>query len=267
MRLRGIILDWAGTVVDHGSRAPVAALQHVFAAACVPVSVAEARQSMGLAKKEHIRSILEIPRVTEEWTRLHGAAPTETDVDTLYAGFVPKQLDCLAEYSGLISGVADWVSRMRSRGIKIGTTTGYTRPMLEYLLDRAREQGFEPDSSVCPGDVPAGRPAPWMCYLNAIRLEVFPMWALVKIGDTPSDIEEGLNAGMWTIGVTCTGNEVGLTKAEWNGASADQREAILGDAGARLKAAGAHFLAESVAVCDEAIDRIESLLESNQRPF
>jgi phosphonoacetaldehyde hydrolase len=138
--------------------------------------------------------------------------------------------------------------------------------MLEYLLDRARAQGFEPDSSVSPGDVPAGRPAPWMCYLNAIRLEAFPMRAFVKIGCTPSDIEEGINAGMWTIGITRTGNEAGLTEVEWDAASAGERDAIVAAAGVRLKAAGAHLLAESVAECEEALDRIESLLETGQRP-
>ena len=58
MKLRGVVFDWAGTVVDHGSRAPVAALQDVFAGAGVPVTVAEARLSMGIAKRDHIRCIL-----------------------------------------------------------------------------------------------------------------------------------------------------------------------------------------------------------------
>ena len=102
-----------------------------------------------------------------------------------------------------------------SRGWKIGTSTGYNRVMLNYLLDRAREQGFVPDHSVCPDDVRSGRPAPFMCYLNAVQMQLFPMWTLVKIGDTAVDIDEGLNAGMWTIGITRTGNEVGLTPAEW----------------------------------------------------
>lgn len=42
MKLSTVIFDWAGTVVDHGSRAPVAALQDVFVGAGVPVTVAEA---------------------------------------------------------------------------------------------------------------------------------------------------------------------------------------------------------------------------------
>ena len=64
-----------------------------------------------------------------------------------------------------------------------------------------------------------------MYYRNAIALGVYPLWACVKVGDTPSDIAEGLNAGMWTIGITRTGNEVGLSKVELDALSqADRAE-------------------------------------------
>src|SRR5438477_422750 len=84
-----------------------------------------------------------------------------------------------------------------------------------------------------------GSRAPWMCWRNAIRLQVFPAWQIVKIGDTPSDIEEGRNAGMWTIAVTRTGNEVGLTEAEWESVPEEQRKALLDAAKKRL--AGADY--------------------------
>jgi phosphonoacetaldehyde hydrolase len=267
MRLLGVVFDWAGTIVDHGSRAPVAALQDVFAEAGVAVAVAEARLSMGIAKKDHIRSILELPRVTEEWTRRRGAAPRETDVEALYAEFVPKQLECLGRFSGAIAGVPETFEGLRCRGIKIGSTTGYTRPMLDFLVDRTREQGFEPDCAICPGDVPGGgRPAPWMCYLNAIRLAVSPLWSAVKIGDTPSDIEEGLNAGMWAIGVTRTGNEAGLTVEEWNSATAAERSEVITRARTRLLDAGAHYLVESAGECLDVIDEIAGRISSGERP-
>jgi phosphonoacetaldehyde hydrolase len=267
MRLVAVVFDWAGTVVDHGSRAPVAALQDVFASAGVPVTVAEARLSMGIAKKDHIRSIIELPRVAKEWERLSGLAPDEADVDTLYADFLPKQLACLGGFSRVIPGVSVAVERLRSRGIKIGSTTGYTPAMLSFLADRAREQGFAPDCAVCPQDVPGGgRPAPWMCYLNAIRLAVSPLRQMVKIGDTPSDIEEGLNAGMWTIGVTRTGNEAGLTEEEWNSATASERAEVISQAERRLRDARAHYLVESVGDCLDVIDEIDGRISSGERP-
>lgn len=258
MKLRAVILDWAGTVVDFGSRAPVAALQSVFARAGVAVTVAEARQSMGLAKKAHIRSILAIPRVREAWIKTHGAAPSEAAVEKLYVEFIPSQLQVLANHSCLIAGVADAVNRMRARGLKIGTTTGYNRAMLDYLLERAAAQNFIPDSAVCPDDAGGGRPLPWMCYLTAIRLQEYPLSAFVKIGDTPADIEEGRNAGMWTIGVTRTGNETGVTEEEWERLADAEREVLLKNAGRRLIEAGAHYTAASVAECDSILDRIEA---------
>jgi phosphonoacetaldehyde hydrolase len=266
VKLQGVILDWAGTIADHGSRAPVSALLDVFTAAGVSITIAEARLSMGLAKKSHIRCILKLPRVREAWLNLHGRLPAPGDVDNLYAEFIPRQIECLKQHSDLIDGVPEAAGRMRSRGFKIGTTTGYTRPMLDYLLKCSHDQGFDPDCSACPDDVPAGRPAPWMCYFNATRLGVYPMWSLVKIGDTPVDIEEGLNAGMWTIGITRTGNEVGLTDAEWRAIADDERQRLLSVAGERLRAAGAHYLADSAAACDEIFDAIDRRLMSRERP-
>lgn len=267
MILTGIVFDWAGTVADHGSRAPVATLQEIFEHACLPITVAEARLSMGIAKRSHIASILALPRVSSEWRRMHGAIPSEEDVERLYADFVPRQLACLERHSDVIAGVVPAIEQLRRRGLKIGSTTGYTRPMLDCLLAFARLQGFSPDCAICPDDVPGGgRPAPWMCYLNAIRLQVSPLWSMIKVGDTPSDIAEGRNAGMWTIGVTRTGNEVGLTAAEWGAVAGPQRSYALEKAAIRLRRAGAHYVAESVADILELVDEIDARVTAGERP-
>lgn len=266
MRIRAVVLDWAGTLVDFGSCAPVAALQCVFATALVPVTAAEVREAMGVAKKEHVRSILEIPRVRQAWISAHGAEPSEAAVDQLYAQFIPSQLAVLENHSRMIPEITEAVTRMRLRGLKIGTTTGYNRAMLDYLLKRAADQGFSPDSAVCPDDAPAGRPQPWMCYLTAIRLEAYPMPAMVKIGDTPADIEEGINAGMWTIGVTRTGNETGVTEEEWSLLTDGERAISLNRAERRLAKAGAHYIAQSAAECDSILDQIESRLARGEKP-
>ena len=266
MKLTSVILDWAGTIVDHGSCAPVATLCEVFASAGVPITTEEARSSMGLAKRAHIASILDRRRVHRKWKEIRGTAPEPKDTDELYEQFIPRQIAVLQDHSELISGVADAAERIRSRGLKIGTTTGYNRAMLDYLLERAREQGFVPDHSVCPDDVPSGRPDPFMCYLNALKMEVSPMWTMVKIGDTPVDIEEGVNAGMWTVGITRTGNEVGLTPSEWAAARDDERTRRLADAQEKLMDAGAHYVAESVTECEDILDRIQARLDLGDRP-
>ena len=257
MKIQAIVLDWAGTTVDYGSRAPVAVLLEVMQSHDVPLTLDEARTYMGLPKLDHIRATCALPSVRQRWIARHGAAPDEAAVQRLYADFIPRQLACLEDYSGVIPGVVEAAGRFRERGIRIGSSTGYTRPMLDVVIDCAARQGYRPDASVVPDEAGEGRPAPYMCFLNAMKLRVYPLSACVKIGDTPSDIAEGRNAGMWTIGIALTGNEVGLTPDEFAALSREERETRLRSARDRLLAAGADFVADGVADCDPLLDEIE----------
>jgi phosphonoacetaldehyde hydrolase len=264
--LQAVILDWAGTTVDFGSLAPVAALQRVFETSGVPVTVAEVREHMGTLKKDQIRSICAGNRVATAWTARHGHAPAESDVERLFAEFLPQQSDILAEFSAPIPGVPETVDAWRAEGLRIGSTTGYTRALLDVVLPAASAQGYSPDASVTPDEVGGGRPKPFMCYRNAILLGAYPLWHCVKIGDTPSDIAEGLNAGMWTIGITATGNEVGLSQAEWDALPAEERCQREKEAAGRLTGAGAHFTAPSLAACGGILEEIERRLAAGEKP-
>jgi phosphonoacetaldehyde hydrolase len=265
-RLQAAILDWAGTTVDFGCQAPTAVLLELFADRSVPVSVPEIRQHMGLLKHDQIRTICSFPRVAARWCEVYGRIPSEEDIDKLIQDFIPRQLSCLERYSDLIPGVAETVMRLRERGMKVGTTTGYTRPMLEMLIANAARQGYRPDSNLCPEDVGAGRPMPWMCYENAIRLRVQPLEACVKIGDTVSDVQEGLNSGMWTVAVAATGNEVGWTEQEMNAIDETERQSRVAEARPRLAAAGAHYVVDSVAACEGVLDEIDARLRDGEAP-
>jgi phosphonoacetaldehyde hydrolase len=264
--LKAVILDWAGTTVDHGSLAPVRVLQQVFASRGVPISEDEARRDMGVLKIDHIRKILFGANVSARWREIAGHAPAEADVESLFANFVPLQLECLVKYSTVIDGVAAAVVRIRRRGIRIGSTTGYTRAMLEMILRPAAAQGYEPDCAITPDDVGAGRPHPWMIYANAIRLKVEPLEAIVKIGDTPVDIEEGLRAGAWTVGVARTGNMVGLSAEDFAALAATEQTTRLKSARAALSAAGAHEVIDTVGDCEAALDAIEARIQRGERP-
>jgi phosphonoacetaldehyde hydrolase len=261
-----VILDWAGTTVDFGSLAPVAALQRIFLENGVPISAAEAREHMGVLKRDQIRSICAGERVRDEWGRLHGKAPEETDVERLFTEFLPRQAEILAEFSTPIPGVCDTVDAWKAAGLRIGSTTGYTRELLDVVIPVAASDGYSPDASVTPDEVGGGRPKPFMCYRNAILLGAYPLWRCVKIGDTPSDIAEGINAGMWTIGITATGNEIGLSRGEWEALPPDARAARELDAARRLTEAGAQFTAASLADCAEILDEIERRLAAGENP-
>jgi phosphonoacetaldehyde hydrolase len=264
--VKAVILDWAGTTVDHGSLAPVRVLQEVFAKRGVPISEEEARRDMGVLKVDHIRKIIFSESVSMRWQEVVKRDPTEADVESLFANFVPLQLECLVKYSTVIDGVADTVARLRKRGIKIGSTTGYTRAMLEMILQPAAAQGYAPDCAITPDDVGAGRPYPWMIFANAIRMKVEPLEAIVKIGDTPVDIEEGLRAGVWTVGVARTGNMIGLSAEDFAVLTSAERASRLESARAALSAAGAHEVIDAVADCELAISAIEGRIRKGERP-
>jgi phosphonoacetaldehyde hydrolase len=260
--VKALVLDWAGTTVDFGSLAPARTLQQVFARARIEITEAEARRDMGLPKKDHIGQILSTSRVRELWHSLHGHPPTPADIEEMYQTFVPLQLSCLDEYSSLIPGVADAIRRFRARGLKIGSTTGYTREMLSLLLEKSEKAGYKPDCSVVPGDVGAGRPYPFMMYEIAVRLQVYPLAAIVKVGDTPADIHEGLNAGTWSVGVAATGNSIGLSYEEFDALPEADKHSRLSHARRELEQAGAHYVVDTVGQLDAVLEDIEARLGS-----
>jgi phosphonoacetaldehyde hydrolase len=265
-RLEAVIFDWAGTTVDWGSLAPVRALTSLFAHRGIQLSDSEVRRDMGLFKKDHIRRILSFPHVDAEWHKLKRRRANEDDVETIFSEFMGLQMEILDEHSQLIVGVAPLAGALRTQGLKLGSTTGYTRPMLELLLTRAEEQGYKPDLSLCPDDVAAGRPYPWMCLRLALSFELSSTAAAVKVGDTVSDIQEGRNAGMWTVGVTATGNEVGLTESQLAALSTSERDHRLDQAANKLTTAGAHYVIESVAHLEPVLEQIDRRIGEGERP-
>jgi len=259
-RLKALVLDWAGTTVDFGSVAPARTMERLFRVRHIAISDQEARRDMGLPKKEHIRGILSLPRIREAWSQVHGAPPAAADVDAMYGEFIPLQLSCLSEYSAVIPGVPEAVERFRARGLRIGSTTGYTREMVDQLLGLSAKQGYSPECSLTPGEAGSGRPYPFMMFECAVRLQIYPMAAIAKAGDTPADILEGLTAGSWAIGIAGTGNRIGLSREEFLRLPPEERESRLAAARVELEQAGAHFVVDSVAELDPVLDDIDAIL-------
>ena len=265
--VQAVVLDWSGTAVDYGSRGPAAVFQEVFKKYGVAVTLGEVRRFMGLMKKDHIRGMCGLPSVVEKWTAVHHRPPDAEYVEMLYRDIETLMPRVIPQYADPIPGLLDAIADFRSWGIRIGSTTGYTGPMVAVLVPHAREKGYEPDSVVCSTDVPAGRPFPWMCYRNAIQLGVYPMSAMVKIGDTLSDIEEGLNAGMWTVGLTQTGNELGLTEDAVHELPRAELNTRLSDIEQRFGKAGAHYVVPGIWDCPAVIDRINDRLARGENPL
>lgn len=252
--------------MDYGCYAPAVVFVEVFKRKGVPITMAEAREPMGAHKRVHIAAISKIAAVAERWRKAHGGDCTEADIDAMFEEFVPLQLACLEDYADLVPGCLDAVAAFRARGLKIGSTTGYLTAMMDILLAAAKRRGYEPDSTVCAEQVPFGRPEPWMCLENAKKLRIFPLEAIVKVGDTLPDIHEGLNAGMWSVGLAKTGNEMGLSLAELEQLSPDDYQRRLTRAYERMRAAGAHYVVDGIADVPPVLDEIDARLARGERP-
>lgn len=264
--LQAVIFDWAGTVVDHGAKAPADVVVRAFAEFGVAITEAEARAAMGMAKREHLEAVMAMPRVRDAWREQHGDAPDADDVDRVYAVFEPMTVDVVADHGELIEGAARVTRRLRERGLKIGSTTGYTRAIMAPLLPKAAAQGFAPDSLVCAGDVARGRPAPLMLYASFVELGVWPASSVLVVDDTPAGIRAGLAAGSWTVGVALTGNAFGLAPAEAAALDAAERARREARAYAELARAGAHAIVDGVAELESVVDEIEGALARGERP-
>jgi phosphonoacetaldehyde hydrolase len=265
-KIQAVLLDWAGTTMDYGCMAPAVVFVEVFKRQLVPITMGEARAPMGAHKRVHIEKISQLDSVRRRWEEVHGRVPTDADVDRMFAEFVPLQLACLSDYSDLIPGTLEAVAAMRKRGIKIGSTTGYLTEMMAINRRDAARQGYEPDSTVCASDVPAGRPYPFMCLQNVINLQVSPLEACVKIDDTIPGVEEGLNAGMWTIGLAMSGNEIGLPLKEVQALDPEERERRRQHAYTRMYQGGAHYVVDSIADILPCLDDIQERLARGDRP-
>lgn len=264
--LKAVVFDWAGTIVDFGSRAPMGAFVEAYARLGVAITIAEARGPMGLPKRAHIAALMADPAIAARWRAAHGHLPGEADIDKVYEVFVPLNEAVVTDYADLIPGALATVEACRARGLKIGSTTGYVRSIMERLVPVAAAAGYRPDNLVCAGDLADGRPGPLMMYRTFADLGVSPPSAVVKIDDTEPGILEGKAAGTWTVGLAVSGNMVGLSLAEWQALPEAEQAARRAVAAAKHKALGADYVVDSVADLMPVLEAIEARLAKGERP-
>jgi phosphonoacetaldehyde hydrolase len=264
--VKAIIFDWAGTTVDFGCMAPTGVFIEVFRQKGIDITVAEARGPMGLHKRDHIRIIGSYPRVAQLWEEKYGRSINEDDINQMFESFIPLQMEVIKNHAEIVPELPAALEIAKMKGLKIGSTTGYNNEMMEILTRAAAEQGYIPDSWVCATDVPAGRPAPWMAFKNAEKLGVYPMHSIIKIGDTIADIDEGLNAGMWSVGVIKSSNEMGLTLNELQALDTHELQQRTIEIRQKYFDAGAHFVIDNLSELEELIDQINEKLALGEVP-
>ncbi len=220
MKKTTVIFDWAGTTVDYGCFAPVAAFSKVFEERGITPTSDEVREPMGMLKREHIKTMLAMPRIKEEFEKIHKRASTEKDIDEMYESFEPALFAILEDYCDLKPYVLGVIATLKDKGIKIGSTTGYTNAMMEVVTKKAKEQGYAPECWYAPDSTNnIGRPFPYMIYRNMETLHVNHVDDVVKVGDTVSDIKEAKAAGVFAIGIIEGSSVVGMTKDEYDNLS------------------------------------------------
>ena len=256
-RFEAVIFDWAGTTVDYGCFAPVRAFQEAFMEFGVTPTMDETRAPMGMLKHDHIDTMLHMERIAGAWERVHGTAPTPADVDAVYARFEPKLLDILDGFAEPKPGVTDTVAALRADGIRIGSTTGYTDRMMDIVVPQAAAAGYAPDYWISPdGTNGFGRPYPYMVFRNLEKLGVTDVRRAAKVGDTLSDIREGRNAGVFTVGVTEGSSQMGLSQAEFEALSPAERKAARTAARDAFVAAGADAVIDTMAELPALLARL-----------
>lgn len=266
-KVEGVIFDWAGTTVDFGCFAPVNVFISIFEEVSVEVTMEEARRPMGMLKIDHIRTMLEMPRVSALWQVKQRRAFTEEDVESLYAKFEPALMASLTDYTDPIPEVIDTVEILRKNGLKIGSTTGYTSTMMDVVVPNAVEKGYHPDVYVTPDETDlVGRPYPYMIYRNMEKLKLSAAWKTVKLGDTISDIKEGVNTGVWSVGVIVGSSEMGLSLEDYNGLKQDEKEALIFKTKQIFMQNGADFTIESMVELPQLIKVINERLLAENRP-
>lgn len=264
--VKGVIFDWAGTTIDYGCVAPVAVIQKLFAQRGIVVTNDDARRDMGLLKIDHLRKLVQIPSVRSQIESKEGKFDDEKYVRDIFGSFDTEIKKVLKDYCDPILGVRDVVNYLRTKEIKIGSTTGYTKEMMDIVLPIAKSKGYSPDFLVTSDQVPKGRPYPWMVFRNAEQLGLDELHKVVKVGDTVADIREGISAGCWTVGILEGGSEVGLGVSERLKVKDDKFEQLKQKARDTYVTAGADFIINSIDDLPSVVEEIETRLASGERP-
>lgn len=222
-KIEAVIFDWAGTTVDFGCMAPVQAFKDAFMEAGIEPTLDEIRKPMGMLKRDHVKTMLSMSRIRNLWNERYGREWTEEDVDRVYLRSEQGILHIVENFAEPKPYVLEAVETLRSMGIKIGSTTGYTDEMMSIVVPKAKEQGYAPDTWFSPDSTEGlGRPYPYMIYKNLQTLRVSDVRNVIKAGDTVADIREGKQAGAISVGIVEGSSVMGLCQEEFDALTAEE---------------------------------------------
>jgi len=198
-----VVFDLAGTTVnDRGT--VLACFVETVRAYDLPGTPDELNDLMGMNKREVLGmlSARQYPAGSYEAERL---------ADEAMAGFVERMRAAYQRELAPIPGAEETFAFLRARGIKIATDTGFDATICGLIMERLKWPGRLIDLAVSSSDVPRGRPAPYMIFRAMEHLNVLDVQQVMKIGDSPADLEEGINAGCGEVIGVLSGSHTAAT--------------------------------------------------------
>lgn len=253
LRIRLVVLDWAGTCLDFGGRAVAEALTAAFADRGMVLGPTAARAAAGLPVADQARAALA------------ALAPDRTDAAEVAADVAARLPAAIADHAELVSGLVEAVAHLRANGVAVAVATELPRAASDAAARAAERQGFKPDAVVCADDVPAGRPAPWAVYRAMERAGVFPPPAVAVVGGTRPGLAAALNAAVWAAGVLDSAPALGLTAGEFGALAdwqvAERRTKVL----EAFRAAGAHAVLPTAADLPALVADLNRRLAAGER--
>ena len=268
-RIKGIVLDGSGTLVDPGVYAPAVVFKEIFKNKGINISMEEARKPMGNHKKVHIQKILEDKNVAHRWYTKFGFNPNPKDVDELFEQFKPLQLQVLEKYGTPIPCAFDVCKTLIDKDIKLGFSTGFTREMVDTILTLNPELNDILHTTIAADEVTIARPAPFMVYKNMMNMEIMDPDSIIKVDDTEMGVKEGDYAGCWSVGITKYSNLMSMTEDEVEEFILMEPEEYIRktkEISHKFYDSGAHFVIETIQELPLIVDYINYNLHHGMFP-
>merc|ERR1712028_186946 len=220
---QAVLVDIEGVLMDPDSAATSAAIVDVFGRREVEVTSDEALTkpcSTECSDNHQLRNELRavMNAVAGKWQAAKGTAPTEWDLEVMWKE-IPQAVSDQMKIAPAADGAADCVGALVAQGVKIGATVEFDEEATPAWVRHAEASGIHIDAS----------------------LEVFPNSSCIRLTSKCHGVEEGNNAGMWTVAVTS------------------------GDAGCYYDA-GAHYVISNVAGFMDVYNEIQLRMRMGDKP-
>ena len=193
-----VVLDMAGTTVQDDD-AVNRCLCTALAGAGLAVSRDEVNEVMGMPKPVAIGLLL-------ERRKYRGGPAPPAEVTLIHEDFLRRMISFYRTDPAVreIDGASEVFGELRRAGLKLALDTGFSRNIVDAILKRLGWTGNELlDATVASDEVPRGRPHPDLVFRAMELTGVTDARRVAKVGDTPSDLQEGRAAGCGlVIGVT-----------------------------------------------------------------